>query len=198
MIDFVRGVFMSDDKCRNWATIIYADSAPKNFVSLIDDLHIQAYLSPLHDRDIDNKGNFKKAHYHLLMMFDGQKNMNNMQGIIKKIGGVGCEKVISKNAYARYLIHKDNPEKAQYSMNDVRVFGGAVSYDEIISDSSGNDMIIVSQMLDWIKTNDVYVFYELVDHAKDNEKSWFAFLIKKNCHLIWEYIRSRNWAKSVK
>jgi len=40
-------------KTRYWAFIVYPESAPKNWLSILEDLHMQALVSPLHDKDLD-------------------------------------------------------------------------------------------------------------------------------------------------
>lgn len=66
----------------------------------------------------------------MLIMFAGVKTQEQAQAVISAIGGVGCESVSTVRGYARYLVHADNPEKAQYSKSDVRAFSGA-DYDAI-------------------------------------------------------------------
>ena len=62
-------------RTRNFATVVYPDSAPADWKEKLDQLHVAAFISPLHDKDINPNGEPKKAHYHVLVMFEGQKIM---------------------------------------------------------------------------------------------------------------------------
>ena len=98
---------------RNFATVVYPESAPENWLERLDGLHVPAFVSPLHNQDINPDGSPKKPHWHILIMFAGVKTREQAQEVIDAIGGVGCESVSTVRGYARYLVHADNPEKAQ-------------------------------------------------------------------------------------
>lgn len=48
-----------NERNRIFATVIYPESAPENFKDIISDWHIEAFLSPLHDKDINATGEAK-------------------------------------------------------------------------------------------------------------------------------------------
>ena len=114
-----------DERVRLWATVVYPESAPDNWLSVLSDLMIPCYVSPLHDRDLNADNTPKKPHYHVFMIFDGKKSRQQIKEIVERFGGVGQENIISKRGYARYLCHLDNPEKAQYDPEQVRSLCGA-------------------------------------------------------------------------
>ena len=51
--------------------------------------------------------------------------LEQAQEVFSVIGGVGIETIKCARAYARYLCHLDNPEKAQYDMENVISCSGA-------------------------------------------------------------------------
>lgn len=53
-------------RTRNFATVVYPESAPADWLDIINDLHIPCFVSPLHDQDLDAKGKPKKPHYHVV------------------------------------------------------------------------------------------------------------------------------------
>ena len=108
----------NDTRYRNWATVVYPESAPENWLDLLQGKYIPGFVSPLHDNDKNPTGEDKKAHYHVLFLFEGKKSKNQVQEIVDLINGVGLEHINSIRGYARYLCHLDNPEKAQYDIND--------------------------------------------------------------------------------
>ena len=62
----------------------------------------------------------KKPHYHVMIMYDSVKTIEQAREVLSAIGGVGVEIVNSVRGYARYLCHLDNPEKYQYDKGFVK------------------------------------------------------------------------------
>ena len=113
---------ISTKRSTYWATICYPESMKKEPKAILDHFNqrsIGFYLSPLHDRDLDEDGNPKKAHYHLLMRFSSLKSQSQVQIILGEITDVQPVIISNLTQYGRYLLHLDNPEKAQYNKDDV-------------------------------------------------------------------------------
>lgn len=179
-------------RTRNYATIIYPESAPADWLEKLDALHIPAFLSPLHDKDKLPDGSFKKAHYHLLLSFSSVKTKKQAEAIFSTIGGVGTEIVNCLSAYARYLVHMDNPEKAQYNPDDVIVFAGA-DYNAVTYVPE-DDISIIADIIDYIDTNQITSFAKLARLCKDNNPEWLRILVlKKTTYFFFQYLRSREW-----
>ena len=53
-------------KKRNWAFVLYPESAPVDWRDLLQKTGLQCAVSPLHDRDLNPDGEPKKAHFHVL------------------------------------------------------------------------------------------------------------------------------------
>ncbi len=104
-----------DTRTRNFATVVYPESAPEEWQGILAEQFIPAFISPLHDKDLNPTGEEKKAHWHVVVMFEGKKSVEQVTEIFNLIGGVGCDKVHSIRGYARYLCHLDNPDKAKYN-----------------------------------------------------------------------------------
>ena len=51
-------------KKRNWAFVVYPESAPEDWIEQLQKTGLQCAVSPLHDKDTDPTGEPKKAHYH--------------------------------------------------------------------------------------------------------------------------------------
>ena len=181
----------SEKRYRNFATIVYPDSAQENWKDILQELKIPALISPIHDKDINPTNEKKKPHYHILLSFEGKKSTNQVKEIFEKIGGVGCEVVSSMRAYARYLCHLDNPEKAQYNVDNVISLGG-LNYRTIIGSMADKNKCI-SDMIDHINDNDLDSFAELVCYAKNFKPDWFDCLLNSGSYFIKEYIKSRTW-----
>ena len=176
---------------RNYATVVYPDSAPENWQEIIAELKIPVFISPLHDKDKNANGEDKKPHYHVELLFDGQKTKAQAEEVIKSFGGVGCEVVNSSRAYARYLCHLDNPEKAQYDIGEVKAYGGA-DYMTIIG-TMADKAKAIRDMLQFIEEEDITCFADLMMYASVNRSDWFDCLINSGAYVIKEYIKSRTW-----
>lgn len=178
-------------RIRNAACVVYPDSAPENWVQILRNLHINVFISPLHDKDINPDGNEpKKPHYHVLLMFEGVKSPDQINEIFSSIGGVGFEVVSSLRGYARYLCHLDNPEKFQYSPDDVISIGFEV-YQDVIGLPS-DKYRVCSEILEWCSDNGVMYFSDLVLFAAAYRPDWFRALADNCTVFISAYFRSQN------
>ncbi len=179
-------------RTRNYATVVYPESAPENWLDILSSAHVPAMVSPLHDQDTNGTGETKKKpHYHVLVTFDNVKTSEQASDLMKSFGGVGCERVQSARAYARYLCHLDNPEKAQYSIDDVRSFGGA-DYRMLIG-TAFDKAKSIREMIDYIEENDVTCWADLMRYASNERSDWFDTLINSGAYVTKEYIKSRTW-----
>lgn len=179
---------------RNFATVVYPESAPADWLATLDSLHVPAFVSPLHDADVNADNTPKKPHYHVLLMFSGVKTKEQAQEAITNIHGVGCETVSTVRGYARYLVHADNPEKAQYNKSDVRAFGGA-DYDAV-THLPTDDVKVTREMMQFIRANQISSFAQFADACAIEHEDWFRALVTKSTYFIKEYIKSLVWETS--
>lgn len=185
------------DDSRTWATVIYPDDNESWFKEL-EDQKIPCYISPEHNMDVDEDGNQKKNHRHVLFVFSGKKSEKRMREIIFQIKGVGLERVESLKGYLFYLCHLKNPNKHHYDIQEVISLNGAPEYLEAIGESACSHHELVNQMLEWCSSENIVCFSDLVDYARANRQDWFRVLVDKNSHLIFEYLKSRNWKYNPK
>lgn len=181
---------MAEKRTRNFVTVVYPDSAPDNWLNIIADLKIPCFISPLHDKDINPNGEPKKPHWHIMLMFEGVKTVSQVRDIVVTFGGVGLEVVNSLRGYARYLCHLDNPEKYQYSIDSVTMYGGA-DYFNIIGLAS-DKYKAVAEMIDYIKENQILHFADLLEYAAIHRNDWFKLLCDNCAYIVKEYIFSYN------
>ena len=165
----------SETRTRNYATVVYPESAPEKWRQILEETKIPCFISPLHDRDKNATGEDKKPHYHVFLMFDSVKTKEQAINVFDQIGGVGCEVVNSARGMARYLCHLDNPDKAQYKKEDVIQYGGA-DYLQVIG-TAGDKLKCIREMLNYIEENDIVCFADLVLDASINHDDWFDCLV---------------------
>lgn len=178
-------------RTRNYATVVYPESAPENWHQIVSEAKIPLFISPLHDKDINPTGEPKKPHYHVQAMFESVKTREQAHEFFKSFGGVGCEVVNSTRGYARYLCHLDNPEKHQYKIEDVKCYGGA-DYMHAIG-TSADKAKAIKEMIAYIEENDIVSFAELLRYSSVNRSDWFDCLINSGAYITKEYIKSRWW-----
>lgn len=179
-------------RTRNFATVVYPESAPSDWQDLLAAQFIPTFISPLHDKDKNPTGEDKKEHYHVIIMFDSVKTTEQATQIFNLIGGVGCETVNSLRGYARYLCHLDNPEKERYSTDEVRALSGA-DYFSIIG-LPVDRYAIIGEMMDYIDLHNIYDVRTLMRYARMERPDWYRSLCDNSMLVIKEYLRSAYWA----
>lgn len=178
-------------RTRNYATVVYPDSAPENWQELLADYYVPAFISPLHDLDINPFGEPKKPHYHVMIMYDSVKTIEQAKEILSAIGGVGVEIVNSVRGYARYLCHLDNPEKIQYDKGFVKSLYGA-DYEETIG-LALDKYIAIREMISFCIDTGTVSYSDLFEYAMHNRQDWFRVLCDNGTVVVKEYLKSKSW-----
>ena len=182
----------SDCRTRNYATVVYPESAPNNWQEILAAHFVPAFISPLHENDINPTGEPKKPHFHVILMFDGKKSVEQAKSVFDTINGVGCEVVKSIRGYSRYLCHLDNPEKAQYEPSQVRNLCGA---DYISTIGLAIDKYVaISEMEEFCEKYNVISFFALSKYARRCRPDWHRVLADSATVYMREYLRSKQWS----
>lgn len=179
---------------RNWTIIVYPDSAPDDWRDLLDKYHIQWIESPLHDKDTNPDGTVKKAHWHVLLLFDGNKSYQQVKDITAKLNTVNPQRVESARGMVRYMVHLDNPEKYQYDVKDIKAHGGA-DIDTLMKPTATNRLQTLKEIITYIHDNQVTNFMDLLMYAIQNNDDWFNIMADYNTLVITKAIDAQ-WQKS--
>lgn len=190
-------------RTRNWTSIFYPESAPKNWDEIIESWHCQAFVSPLHDEDenkaepVDSPDRIKKAHYHLVLMFEGLKSEQQIKDIIAPLNGTYPQPVQSIRSMARYLVHMDNPEKHQYKKSDIKCYGGA-DWSAYCQATATVEKQMRSDILDLIREENIREFSDLIDTLAMEpyislHPEWLDFVADQKTMFFSAYIRSRKY-----
>lgn len=180
------------ERGRVWSFVFYPESAPKNWREIIDGWNVEAYVSPLHDKDLNGNNTPKKEHYHVMVVFPGNKSVAQIQELSNDLSGVEIfprqNRVADKRIMARYLVHYDNPEKAQYNIEDIEEFGGA---DKIaFFTGEKEDDTAVREMMCWAREQGITSFASLADYAADHRPEWFRVLVSRRSYFMDKYLKS--------
>lgn len=189
-------------RTRNWTAVFYPESCPENWRDIITNWHARAYVSPLHDQDKnpDAEGGgdaIKKAHYHLVVCYDGPKSFEQVKENTDELNGTIPQRVDSLRGMIRYLVHMDNPEKAQYSKADISLFNGA-DLDVMFAPSPSQMKQMRRDIIDFIKEHNITEFSDLVDKLDAPPLSlehpdWSDIVAEQKTVFFSAYLRSRKY-----
>lgn len=182
-------------KKRNWTAVLYPESLPKNWVEIIQKSGLPCAISPLHNKDVNADGEPKKAHYHLILVYGNTTTFNNVAKFTQEnLGGTIPQPLEQIRGMYRYFTHKDNPEKAQYDENDIKVFNGFNIADYIELTKSEVDEI-KNNIVRFIRENQITEYADLIDIFQDKDmRSEFA-IASSNTIFFTKYIASRRHSK---
>lgn len=130
--DDVEGQECKDGRSRTWMILLYPDNPEHKTVleETLPDLDWN-YAGRLHDKDPDTK-----EHHHVVVLFkDGRKNTDVAKdlGIDKR----WLRAWDRQKKALRYLCHRDNPEKFQYSTDGIY---GTIAEKAVGHCSKGNEL----------------------------------------------------------
>lgn len=186
-----------ETRSRNWTFLVYPDSEKldQQWRDTLSEMGLQVAISPLHDKDKNKDGTDKKPHYHCVLVFDSVKAREQVQEICRKIGtNEQCQRVLNLKGTMRYLCHLDDPQKAQYSRDDVQVIGG-LDYDKISTTDEDEERTAngqISQIFRVIYDKGLYNFAELAEYLITEEPELFTPL-RKYAYFFGQYFRSKHF-----
>lgn len=181
-----------DNRIRNWSFILYPESAVENWRSILDDLHIEWVESPLHDKDLNADGQPKKPHWHILLMFDGNKSYDQIVEICNSINATVPQRVHSTKGLVRYMAHLDNPEKVQYDISLIIGHGGS-DVAQLLKPTTSARYSLIKDMSDFVREHDIAYFDELLYYAMDHHfDDWFPLLCDNSAFIMSAVIKANH------
>lgn len=190
------GAKVAAQRQRLFATVVYPESAPADWLERLEGTHVAAMVSPLHGSDTLPTGELKKAHYHVLWRYEGVKTTAQAQEVVDLIGGAGAVEIVADyRGYARYLCHLDSPDKAQYDPEGVRCFGGADWAAVALSDAERTDAAL-DEIEDWIDDTGCISYAALCRYCRRERPDWTRTVRTHTVHLS-ALIRSAYWEQAV-
>lgn len=179
-----------DERVRNWTFVVYPESAPENWREIISELRTPWIESPLHDKDVNADGEIKKPHWHVMMMFPGNKSFNQIESLTKKLNAPAPQKVANAKGMVRYFAHMDNPEKCQYSKSDIVAHCGA-DLSELLEVTKTERYTLIREMMEFVNENGIIEMKDLLDYAMHEKfDDWFPLLCDNSAYIMDSYIKS--------
>lgn len=166
-------------KKRNWAFLLYPESAPKDWKEILQKTGLRCAISPLHDKDKNDTGEPKKPHYHVILAYSGPTSYNVVKSLTDRLKQPIPQALEQVKGYYRYFTHMDNPEKAQYDPREIETINGfniidysdltrseVVEYKrQLVAIVEGENFTEYAQLCDFLLRNDLI---ELFDTASSN------------------------------
>lgn len=186
-------------KHRAYAFLVYPESAAGTWLDDLEQTHLPALVSPLHDKDIWSEadqardathraGEQKKPHYHVMVIWDGPVTARNAINTLEPLGVKHVEPVASVVNMTRYFAHLDSPDKAQYNAGDIRAVNGA-TVDLTREMTAQERRAVRSAVLAWIREHNVTEYADVVNYAMDAEPDWLDYVSTQTIFLTG-YLRS--------
>jgi len=87
------------------------------------------------------------------------------------------------------MVHKDNPDKAQYEWSDIVCYGGA-DLSSLCAPTSSERLQIQADIIAYIQTAGITEYKDIVDYAMVTNREWLNVLLNYSTISINAYIRS--------
>ena len=187
-------------RTRNWTAIAYPEDLPEDWKEQLDELKFRWVESPLHDADVNADGKPKKPHHHLLFMLGSVVNSERVMTMLgdtfgtsesgSVVGFAEVQQVSDRGALVRYMAHLDNPDKAQYDVNEIVGHNGADPA-ELLRYSATETREMIIAMEEYIEE---HMITELSDFSKAIRyefPEWHTILATKMTTYFSAFIRSR-------
>lgn len=189
---------MAKDKRSNkWAFLLYQESAPENYLDILEEMHIPFVLSPWHDKDVNKEtGEFKKAHKHGVLFFESLKSYTQVSELLtEKLNTPShVEIVMSPKGMYDYFIHAENPDKTLYSIDEIESGCGFELEQFLITN---NNEEYLSTVIDIIEEHNFTEFNNLVRYARVENPSLLNLIINKT-YFFAKYLDSRRYSDKRK
>lgn len=181
-------------KKRNWAFVLYPESAPSNWRELLQLTGLECVISPLHDKDVNPDGTPKKPHYHIIICYQGPTSYNVVKTLCDSLNCPIPQYLESVKGYYRYLTHMDNPEKYQYNKDDIQTLNGfnILNYVEITKAEAAEYKRKIQTL---IREQDMVEYCDLLDYLLDNSLFEELDVAMNNTLLFNNYIKSRKYKR---
>lgn len=183
-------------KKRNWAFVLYPESAPADWREQLQKTGLPCAISPLHDRDVNATGEPKKPHYHVMVFYQGPTSYNVVKRLTDGLNQPIPQVVEQVRGYYRYLTHMDNPEKAQYPASEIRTLNG-FDIGDFVEMTKSEVTKVCRALMDYIRENDLMEYADLMDMTmcEGVPPEWFDVASSRTLFFTG-YLRSRRYRKT--
>lgn len=179
-----------ETRSTKWTFLIYKESAPENYMEILESIHVPFVLSPWHNKDINSTtGEIKKSHKHGALFFDSLKSYSQVSELIseKLNGPTHVEIVMSPKGMFDYFTHAQNPDKTPYNIDDIE-YGAGFDIDGFLLKQ--NSKAFMNEVIDIIEKKDFTEIQDLIKYARDNNYLLLNLIVDKT-YFFARYLDSR-------
>ena len=181
----------SIDRRRHWAFVAYPESCPKEFlIEKLKESGLQCAVSPLHDADINADETQKKAHWHIILNYNGPTSYDKVTKFTASLNATIPQGLEAIKGYYRYLTHKDNPEKTQYSEADIVTVNG-FSIRDFVEMTRSEVTAEKRNIMRFVEENDITEYCDLLTELDKHDMLDTWEVAANNTIFADAYIRSR-------
>lgn len=184
-----------EERSRSWCFVMYPESAPENWREILADYSAPYAVSPLHDSDINPDGEPKKPHWHVTVAHQTMKSFAQVRELTDRLNATIPQRVANMVGNIRYMIHKDNPEKAQYEKSDI-ITGCGFDIENYLATTKSEKRAIMREIYAFVREQNIDEFCDLMDYAFDNEPEWFDYLTDGHSIMLAALFQSRRGKKA--
>lgn len=177
-------------KKRNWAFVAYPESLPEDWKEQLQRSGLQCAISPLHDKDVDPTGEPKKPHYHVIVCYAGPTSYNVVKALTDSLNCPIPQPLEQVRGYYRYFLHKDNPEKYQYSAEQIQTINGFCIAD-FVELTKSEVLTIKKKLQSMIRELNVLEYSDFMDLLQDSNMEQEYDVASSNTYFFEKYIASR-------
>lgn len=181
---------ISSKKYRHWIILLYDDTTSYNFKEVLRIIKSQKKWAYIKHQPEEEE---KKPHYHCILSFD---NATKRETLAKKLGIPikFVREIKSFRTICRYLIHKDDEDKFQYSIEQVKIsknfekeykkqFDDLETEEEILNNINAFISNISNMSyIEALKALITYVNYNCYDRIYKRYRFEFLEFLKMSCH----------------
>ncbi|AGU72789.1 replication protein [Streptococcus constellatus subsp. pharyngis] len=182
-------------RSNKWAFLLYKESAPENYLDILEEMQVPYILSPWHDKDVDKKtGELLKAHKHGALFFDSLKSYTQVSELLTE--NLNTPKrvqiVLSPKGMLDYFTHAQNPYKTPYNAEDIESGAGFDLDQFLVEQQSGR---FINEVIDLINDYNFTEFQDLVIYARHNDPRLLT-LIMNRTYFFTKFIESKRYRAS--
>ncbi|EFW08337.1 replication protein [Streptococcus constellatus] len=182
-------------RSNKWAFLLYKESAPENYLDILEEMQVPYILSPWHDKDVDKKtGELLKAHKHGALFFDSLKSYTQVSELLTE--NLNTPKrvqiVLSPKGMLDYFTHAQNPDKTPYNAEDIESGAGFDLDQFLVEQQSGR---FINEVIDLINDYNFTEFQDLVIYARHNDPRLLT-LIMNRTYFFTKFIESKRYRAS--
>lgn len=157
-------------RTRNVELILYDYDLLLKKISYLNDKTEYAFI--LHDKDLNDDGTIKKAHYHLRLFNEDQKSLSAWADYLH-VKTNEVEKLDDKKRAIRYLIHFDSPKKYQYDFNNI--VHNIIDIDKYFDDNKIDESNQLKYIFDYIDNINGYIYFKEIKSYVLQNNYWSAY-----------------------